>query len=41
MITKETWNIGADRDKKKKLTKYNMSLQYHKKYFFKKKHFLK
>ena len=37
MIVKETWNIGTDRDNKEKLTKYNMSLQYHKKHFFHKK----
>ena len=39
MIVKETWNIGTDRDNKEKLTKYNMSLQYHKKHFFSQKTF--
>ena len=37
MIDKETWNIGTDHDNKEKLTKYNMYLQYHKKYFFSQK----
>ena len=36
MIKKETWKIGKDHDKMKKLIKYLMQVQYHKKHLFEK-----
>ena len=36
MMDKETWKIETDRDKMKKLIKYHMHVQYHKKHLFEK-----
>ena len=37
MIDKETWKVGTDCDKMEKLIKYNMHVQYHRRFILKKK----
>ena len=36
MIDKETWKIGAERDKMEKLIKYHIHVPYYKKHYFEK-----